>query len=305
MKEYYAGLDVGGTSGRLIICDQSGNVMGEFTAPGCSFNTDGGAKSRLRYRDLVLPALLKQNLAPGSCRGICVAASGIDSPSDEQECRSIFEEMGFLPDHLMVVNDCEVFLYQTRLPALVVVSGTGSVCYGRDEMGILHRTGGWNHIVSDEGSGFDMGLKVLKAVGSELSGRSKSPVLTPLFLKTTGLDTLGKIDDYINDNLMEKSQIARFSLLAFQAAASGDETAIRIHQECADALWGLIRDTAAKMNREGDLWLWGSLLVKNQILRELVKGKVHVKLPGMRVDIPGITALEAALQAAQKKDYIC
>lgn len=306
MKEYYAGLDVGGTSGRLKICDLSGKVLGEFTAPGCSFNTDGAVKSRLRYRDLVLPALLKQNLAPGSCRGICVAASGIDSPSDEQECRSIFEEMGFLPDYLMVVNDCEVFLYQNRLPALVLVSGTGSVCFGRDETGITHRTGGWNHIVSDEGSGFDMGLKVLKTVGSELSGRSKSPVLTPLFLKTTGLDSLGKIDDYINDNLMEKSQIARFSLLAYQAAASGDVTAIGIHQECADALWGLIRDTAAKMNREGaDLWLWGSLLVKNHILREMVKGKVHVKLPGMRMDIPQITALDAALQAAQKKDYIC
>ncbi|MDW2796953.1 BadF/BadG/BcrA/BcrD ATPase family protein [Clostridium boliviensis] len=306
MREYYAGLDVGGTNGRLKLCDLSGNMLGEFTAPGCSFNTDGGVKSRLRYRNLVLPALLEQNLTPGSCRGICVAASGIDSPSDEQECRSFFEEMGFLPEHLMVVNDCEVFLYQTRLPALVVVSGTGSVCYGRDETGVIHRTGGWNHIVSDEGSGFDMGLKVLKAVGSELSGRIKSPVLTPLFLRTTGLDTLGKIDDYINDNLMEKSQIARFSLLAFQAAKSGDEKAIRIHQECADALWGLIRDTAAKMNREGtDLWLWGSLLVKNHILRELVKGKVSAELPGIRVDIPRITALNAALQAAQKKDYIC
>lgn len=306
MREYYAGLDVGGTNGRLKLCDLSGNILGEFTAPGCSFNTDGGVKSRLRYRNLVLPALLELNLTPGSCRGICVAASGIDSPSDEQECRSFFEEMGFLPEHLMVVNDCEVFLYQTRLPALVVVSGTGSVCYGRDETGVTHRTGGWNHIVSDEGSGFDMGLKVLKTVGSELSGRSKSPVLTPLFLRTTGLDTLGKIDDYINDNLMEKSQIAQFSLLAFQAAKSGDEKAIGIHRECADALWGLIRDTAAKMNREGiDLWLWGSLLVKNHILRELVKGKVSAELPGMRADTPRTTALNAALQAAQKKDYIC
>lgn len=301
MTEYYAGLDVGGTNGRLKVCDSAGKVLGEFTAPGCSLNTDGAAKSRLRYRELVIPALMELNLDPGSCLGICVAASGIDSPFHEHECRSFFEEMGFLPGKLMVINDCEVFLHLTDLPALVIVSGTGSVCFGRDENGSIHRTGGFNHIISDEGSGFDLGLKVLKAVGNDLSGRGKSPILTPLFIKSTGLDTLGKIDDYINANLMEKSQIARFSILAYQAAALGDETAIGIHRECADALWGLIHDTAAKLKSDGlDLWLWGSLLVKNDILRDMVEEKVSKGLPRVRIAIPQITALDAALKAAGK-----
>ncbi len=305
MTGYYAGLDVGGTNGRLKVCDHTGKVLGEFTAPGCSLNTDGAEKSRLRYRGLVIPALRELNLDPGCCLGICVAASGIDSPSHEQECRSFFEEMGFLSDKLMVINDCEVFLYLTDLPALVIVSGTGSVCFGRDENGSIYRTGGFNHIISDEGSGFDLGLKVLKAVGNDLSGRGKSPILTPLFIKSTGLDTLGKIDDYINANLMEKSQIARFSILACQAAALGDETALGIHRECADALWGLIHDTAAKMKTgELNLWLWGSLLVKNHILRDLVEEKVSSGLPGLRTSVPRITALDAALQAAEKRHHI-
>lgn len=304
MTGYYAGLDVGGTNGRLKVCDHTGNVLGEFTAPGCSLNTDGAEKSRLRYRELVIPALMELNLDPGCCLGICVAASGIDSPLHEQECRSFFEEMGFLLDKLMVINDCEVFLYQTELPALVIVSGTGSVCFGRDENGSIYRTGGFNHIVSDEGSGFDLGLKVLKAVGNDLSGRGNSPILTPLFIKSTGLDTLEKIDDYINANLMEKSQIARFSLLAYQAAALGDETAMGIHRECADALWGLIHDTAAKMKTGGlNLWLWGSLLVKNDILRDMVEEKVSSGLPGVSTSIPRITALDAAVQAAEKRGH--
>ncbi len=230
-----------------------------------------------------------------------MAASGIDFPVHERDCRSFFEEMGFLPEKLKVINDCEVFLYLTESPALVIISGTGSVCFGRDENGIIYRTGGYNHIVSDEGSGFDLGLKVLRAVGNDISGRVRSPILTPLFIKSTGIDTLGKIDDYINANLMEKSQIARFSLLAFQAAALGDETAIEIHRECADALWGLIRDTAAKMEADGlDLLYWGSLLVKNDILREMVDEKVNKGLPGARTSIPWITALDGALQAAVK-----
>ena len=305
MTGFFAGLDVGGTNGRLKVCDLAGNVLGEFTAPGCSLNTDGTEKSRLRYRELVIPALKKLNLNPGSCQGICVAASGIDFPTHERDCRSFFEEMGFLPDKLKVINDCEVFLYLTELPALVIISGTGSVCFGRDKNGIIHRTGGYNHIVSDEGSGFDLGLKVLRAVGNDLSGRGRNPILTPLFINSTGIDTLGKIDDYINANLMEKSQIARFSLLAFQAAALGDVTAIEIHRECADALWRLIRDTAAKMDADGfDLWYWGSLLVKNDILREMVDEKVNKGLPGVRTSIPRITALDGALQAAVKFHHL-
>ena len=303
MKGYFAGLDIGGTNGRLKICDSHGTVLGEFTAPGCSLNTDGAEKSRLRYRELVLPALHGLNLEPGCCLGICVAASGIDSPSDEHACKSSFEEMGFPHEKLLVLNDCEVFLHMTKEPALVVISGTGSVCFGRDKNGTIHRTGGWNHIISDEGSGFGMGLKVLKAVGDDLSGRIKCPILTPLIAEKTGLDTLEKIDDFINANLMEKSEIAGLSLLAYEAAAQGDLEAIRIHRECGEALWGLIRDTASKMEEKSpadrlDLWLWGSVLVKNHLIRKMVEEKAEEGLPGAVVGIPAMSALDTALKAA-------
>ena len=149
-----------------------------------------------------------------------------------------------------------------------------------------------------------MGLKVLKAVGDELSGRIKCPVLTPLIIKETGLDTLEKIDDFINANLMEKSEIARLSLFAYQAAALGDHEAVRIHRECGEALWGLIRDTAAKMAGKSpedrrNLWLWGSVLVKNQIIRKMVEEKVREGMPGTEVGIPALSALDTALKAAR------
>ncbi|WP_077611135.1 N-acetylglucosamine kinase [Clostridium sp. Marseille-P2415] len=304
MKGYYAGLDIGGTNGRLKVCDMAGTVLGEFTAPGCSINTDGAEKSRLRYRELVLPALKKLELDPDSCLGICVAASGIDSPSDEHDCRSSFEEMGFPHERLLVLNDCEVFLHLTETPSLVVISGTGSVCFGRDTKGNIYRTGGWNHILSDEGSAFDLGLKVLRAAADELSGRIKCPILTPLIVKATGLDTLEKMDDFVNANLMEKSEIARLSLFAYQAADSGDHEAIRIHRECGEALWGLIRDTAAKMDLksppgEFNLWLWGSVLVKNDIIRNMVEERVREAMPGIGIGIPIMSALDTALKAAR------
>ncbi len=303
MTGYYAGLDIGGTSGRLKICGTDGAVLGEFTAPGCSINTDGERKSRLRYRELVLPALKELGLAPDGCLGICVAASGIDSPSDERGCRSSFTEMGFPNEKLLVLNDCEIFLHMTESSSVVVISGTGSVCFGRDRKGNIFRTGGWNHIVSDEGSAFDLGLKTIKAVADDLSGRIKCPVLTPLIINATGLNTLDKMDDFINANLMEKAEIARLSLFAFQAAALGDREALRLHRECAQALWSLIRDTIGKMDltcsgERLNLWLWGSVLVKNDMIRNMVEEKVREAVPDIETGIPEKSALDTALKTA-------
>lgn len=300
--KYYAGLDIGGTNGRLKIKNADNEIMGEFQAPGCSINTDGFEKSRLRLRDTVLPALEALGLKAEDCQGVCVAASGIDSESLERQCREIFEDMGFVKERILVFNDCEVFLHLSKGASLVVISGTGSICYGRDENQKVYRTGGWNHIVSDEGSGFFMGLKTLQAVGDHMDGRTQAPALAHMVIREGGLDTLEKINDFINSNLFEKSEIAKYSRILYQAALQKEETAVRIHKECADYLYILIKDTLKKldssMKLQADLWLWGSVLVKNEIVREMLSGKIRESFPALQIKIPEITALDTALMAA-------
>lgn len=302
-REYFLGMDIGGTNGRMKICDDKGEILGEFCAPGCSINTDGPEKSRQRYQEMVLPALKKLKLTPQQFQRICLAVSGIDSPADEKACRDSFEEMGFLKERIMIVNDCEIFLYLTDGPSMVAVSGTGSICYGRDKKGKIYRTGGWNHIISDEGSGFDMGLKVLQATGDALDGRISCPILCQMVTEQTGLDSLEALNRFVNENLMEKSRIAKLALTAYQAAQKGDEMALRIHETCAGAVFALIKDTAEKMKEIGDrkdvsLYLWGSILEKNGIVREMVKKKAEEALPGIEIKIPTEPALDIALRTA-------
>ena len=53
----------------------------------------------------------------------------------------------------------------TRSAATVVVlSGTGSCCYGRALNGTIAKFGGWGHLLGDKGSGYEIGLRALKAV---------------------------------------------------------------------------------------------------------------------------------------------
>lgn len=300
--EYYVGLDIGGTNGRLKVTATDGTVLGEFQASGCSINTDGYEKSRARYRELVLPSLRKLSLKPSECRGICGAISGVDSDSIEASCRAIFEEMGFSQKHLTIVNDCEVFLHLSEGPALVLISGTGSICYGRDSKNQIYRTGGWNHMISDEGSGFDLGLQFLLAVANDLDGRKKATILTPMVIKESGLDTLEKINDFINQNLFEKSQIAKFAELGYEAAKKGDVEAQKVHKACADKLYLLVKDTMSKledsMQIEMDLWIWGSVLIKNELIQGYLSQAITEKLQMLKLRIPHRSAIDTAVMIA-------
>ena len=50
------------------------------------------------------------------------------------------------------------------IPRVLILSGTGSCCFGRASDGRTAKVGGWGHILGDKGSGFEIGLRALKAV---------------------------------------------------------------------------------------------------------------------------------------------
>ncbi|WP_312430152.1 hypothetical protein [Lacrimispora sp.] len=84
-------------------------------------------------------------------------------------------------------------------PAIVLISGTGSIAFARGESGEITRCGGWGHVLSDEGSGFHMGMKVIKEAASHIDGRQNCPVLYQLFAEKSGLTTLDEINVFVND----------------------------------------------------------------------------------------------------------
>ena len=49
-------------------------------------------------------------------------------------------------------------------PGVVVISGTGSISYGRNAQGEAARAGGWGYVLGDEGSGYWIGRAALRAV---------------------------------------------------------------------------------------------------------------------------------------------
>ena len=301
---YFIGMDVGGTHCRLKLEDEYGNILGKFEGTGCSLNTDSQHVCRERYRNVVLPALAGLGLRPEDCRGVCVAASGLDFPAQAIICRKIFVEMGFPEEAVQLVNDCEIFLYLSKGPSLVLVSGTGSICYGKSRDEKIVRCGGWNHVISDEGSGFDMGLMLLRAAGNWLDGRGGSGALAQQIMQACGVSSLEEINVLVNASLFEKAKIAALTQIGCEAAGRGDSQALESHRRTSDRLVSLVMETAQKTgagtNYAGPLWLWGGLLEKDYVLREFLLEQIREYLPLAVGKVPQISALDIALKEAKR-----
>ena len=298
---YYMGMDIGGTSARIRI-SLAGQEAEEYQRTGCTLSTCGYEKAKECYENAVLPVLQEIGVTTLECAGLCIAASGIDSVEQEEECRKIFAGMGFAKECIQVYNDCEIFLESTKEASLVLVAGTGSVAFGKSVSGRIVRSGGWSHVLSDEGSAMDIGKRVLKVVGNHMDGRAESPVLFALLKAKTGISSLAQLDTYISEGIMEKTKIAGLAPLAEEGAKQGEKAAERILEDCAEALFALVKDTYEKAKENdsypGKLYLWGSVLLKNRIIEEKVRELCKKTIPALEVAFPDKSALELAWMLA-------
>lgn len=73
-------------------------------------------------------------------------------------------------------------------PGIVLLSGTGSIAWGRGPDGTEGRVGGWGALLGDEGSGYRLGLAGLRAVVRARDGRGPGTALTGALLSATGVE---------------------------------------------------------------------------------------------------------------------
>jgi N-acetylglucosamine kinase-like BadF-type ATPase len=107
----------------------------------------------------------------------------------------------------------------------VIISGTGSIAYGRDSRGRAARAGGWGSVLSDEGSAYWIGHQALRAVMRQADGRGPATELTPLVLASFGR---ARAEDLVRDvyaSDFEPSAMASLASVVQQAADAEDVVA--------------------------------------------------------------------------------
>lgn len=126
-------------------------------------------------------------------------------------------------------------------PGVIVISGGGSVAYGRTVSGEALRIGGWGHLLGDEGSGFWIGLEAIKAALKSRAGVAQGTALEGCVMREFGTEDDRQVVREFYSASFSEAQVAGLVPLVSSLSQEGDETAARILDEAARHLADIAR----------------------------------------------------------------
>ncbi|UCD57515.1 MAG: hypothetical protein JSV16_17230 [Candidatus Hydrogenedentota bacterium] len=119
-------------------------------------------------------------------------------------------------------------LHKPRAWGVVIMSGTGSFCKGRNVRGEEKYVGGWGPLIGDEGSGYDIAKEALGALVRACDGRGKETVLTDLMLSHLKICSVQELKTRLYRPPLKRHKLAELATCVFTAAGGGDEVAVEI-----------------------------------------------------------------------------
>lgn len=301
MKHYVAGLDGGGTKTAMEVKGLEGEVLLRYEAGGLNYNSRPEEELALTLRTLTDQlSCLEGGLA--GCDMLCISTAGISNPKARDFFEKILRGAGLFCD-IIFVGDQVGALYGAlgKGEGIILISGTGSICYGRNKEEAEARAGGWGHLIDDEGSGYAIGRDILSAAVRSYDHRSGESILLPLVLKAIGGVSIQDIIQYTYQ-ASSKKEIAALAPLLSEALQHQDGAAAAIVSKAAAELVKLVLPVAKKLRLEqGELALSGSILLHCRELRQEVEQELTKELPELVLAEPRQDSASGAALIALKE----
>ncbi len=250
--QFFLGVDGGQSSTTAMVGDEFGRVLGYGRGGPC--NHVRGPEGREKFVDAietsVSQALTSSRLHLGPVRFsvCCLGFSG--GPADKED---LLHQM--LPsDRILVTTDALVALSGATAgqPGIIVIAGTGSICFGRNQAGVTARAGGWGYVYGDEGGGFHLTRQALRAALRMEEGWGPATALREILLAETGADNANDLLHRFYTVDFPRPRIAGLSKLVDQAALDGDGVARDILNEAAQQLATFIAAVRHQLFKPGD-----------------------------------------------------
>lgn len=269
--KYLLGMDGGGTATKISAANMDGQVIARHTAGPLNVNGQNLEQFQAALAEIV-QWLDGKRFRAEDCGGIGIGAAGISNPQARTLLAEGFAGRGYRAP-VFTYSDGEAALAAAfpERHGLILIAGTGSICLGRRGNGEMVRAGGFGHLVDDGGSAYGIAAGILSAVVRAEDGRRAPTVLRRLVFEMLGVGCVEDLVGFIYAPDRAKKDIAALAVLLEQAVAAGDEAAVRIERESVEELGTLVRTVMARMPEERDIALAGSVLLKNQGIREQVR----------------------------------
>jgi len=279
------GIECGAT--RTVALHECGGkiVRAEFGPANLRLLDDAQLAKRLRQ-------IAKQFPKPSA---VAIGMAGARTPGDKLRLRAAAAR-AWPSAAIHATNDLETALAADtrRKPAtrVLVLSGTGSCCFGQSPDGATAKIGGWGHILGDKSSGYEIGLRALKACVFYLDRDGTWSALGQRLLRRLQLNSPDQLIDWVAQ--AEKAKVADLAPEVFAAWAKRDKIAVDILDSAATTL---AKDACACAKK---------LAGKTAPVRFLLSGSVLLKQPKFAAKVArAIRALRPGSQIAALKNESC
>jgi N-acetylglucosamine kinase-like BadF-type ATPase len=243
------GIDVGGSKTVCLLADELGAVRAEVRGPGANLQAAGELQVEKIVHRVMEEALVDRE-RPAV---VCVGIAGVDRDDDSRVVAAIMRRIS-PGSRIVVVNDALIALVAAagESPGIVIVAGTGSIAYGRNDRGLAARAGGWGHMIGDEGSGYWIGRQALAAAVREVDGRGPRTTLTEDVLAHFGVTDAAGLVAIVYNREVPRANVATLGPIVQRAQDRGDAVAMQILERAADELSLAAASVAARLEMRGD-----------------------------------------------------
>lgn len=283
------GMDGGGTKTRVMVKERpDGEALFDQNFGMSNYNNIGVEGLRTVFREIykALVSCFQERLQDAI---LVLGSAGVDRPKDVEIYLSALKQSGFTCQ-LEVVNDAEIALVGgngDRKDALMI-AGTGSIVVGIDSKGKIVRSGGWGGLISDEGSGFQIGRQAIAAVMQEYDKVIAPTSITEKLLAHFQLTSPEDFMDLLySEDTLPVDKVASCTPIILEAWEKGDEAARTIIEAELEKLVRLVVGISRQMGSEKfRLSVAGSLLTKSTNYFGTLKEKLSVVLPQVEISAP-------------------
>jgi len=309
------GIDGGGTSTVAWLSDEFGAVLGRSKAGPSNAKAIGKDAARAALSEAIALAFRDAGSTPQPVAVACLGLAGFGRPEDKALLTTWAKEERWA-SRLVLVTDGDLVVAAGTPEGwgIGVIAGTGSIALGRSADGRTARSGGWGHLIGDEGSGYAIALAGLRLVARRADGRdpvrgSQDP-LTQRICASLGVETASEIIGVLHSPVFDRARIAGLAPVVSAAALEDPVITATILRPAGRALAEMALAVARSLEYESGplpLALAGGLLlgtfpVAEALIAEIIRAGYDVVVDQVAEPVAGAIVLAKRETRSGRRD---
>jgi glucosamine kinase len=240
---FFLGIDGGGSKTECMLGDAA-HVLARASAGSCKIQAVGEKAAAEALRQVVSTASELAGVSAKVLSRICV---GISGASNTDAAEFVRETLAKVTGTDVVITGDHLIAFEAAFqssPGIIVIAGTGSIAFGRDNRGSTARAGGYGPIVSDEGSGVWIGREAIAAALRRQDSGKPTQLLDTIQMSWRCPD-FGELITRINK--MSHADFAAMFPLVQTLAEKGSIVSSSVLKRAGESLAGLVDSVASRL----------------------------------------------------------